>query len=87
MTEKKTRPVSKALLIVISLVVIAVVAVIVAGIHLSNPYLHKKVVEMLSEKFHADVELKEFHVYLFPGARSKVQDLPFVTKAALMFRP
>ena len=53
----------------ISLVVIAVVGVTVAGIHLSNPYLHKKVVEMLSEKFHADVELKEFHVYLFPGAR------------------
>ncbi len=60
---------SKTLLIVISLVVIAVVGVIVAGIHLSNPYLHKKVVEMLREKFHAEVELKEFHVYLFPGAR------------------
>jgi AsmA-like C-terminal region len=69
MTETRTRPVSRTLLIVISLVVIAVVAAIVAGIHLSNPYLHKKVVEMLGEKFHADVELKEFHVYLFPGAR------------------
>jgi hypothetical protein len=69
MTETKIRPISKALLIVISLVVIAVVGVIVAGIHLSNPYLHRKVVEMLSEKFHADVELKDFHVYLFPGAR------------------
>jgi hypothetical protein len=69
MTEAKTRPVSKVLLVVISLVVTAVVGVIVAGIHLSNPYLHKKVVEMLREKFHAEVELKEFHVYLFPGAR------------------
>jgi AsmA-like C-terminal region len=69
MTETKSRPVSRVLLIVISLVVIAVVGVIVAGIHLSNPYLHKKVVERLSEKFHADVELKDFHVYLFPGAR------------------
>jgi AsmA-like C-terminal region len=68
-TQTRTRPVSKVLLLVISLVVIALVAVIVAGIHLSNPYLHKKVVEMLSEKFHAEVELKEFHVYLFPGAR------------------
>ena len=47
MTEIKNRPVSKVLLIVISLVVITVVGVIVAGIHLSNPYLHKKVVEML----------------------------------------
>lgn len=68
MTEPTTRPVNKTLLIVISLVVVAIVAVIV-GIHLSNPYLHKKVVEMLSEKFHADVELKDFHVSLFPGAR------------------
>ena len=68
-TESTARPVSKILLIVISLVVISVVGVIVAGIHLSNPYLHKKVVEMLSEKFHADVELKDFHVHLFPGAR------------------
>ena len=69
MTETKTRPVSKTLLIVISLVVIAIVGAIVAGIHFSNPYLHKKVVELLQEKFHAEVELKEFHVYLFPGAR------------------
>jgi AsmA-like C-terminal region len=69
MTETKARPVSKTLLIVISLVVIAVVGLIVTGIHLSNPYLHKKVVEMLAEKFHAEVELKEFHVYLFPGVR------------------
>ena len=69
MTETKTRPVSKALLIVISLVVIAG-----RGRHRDrNPSLQSvsapKVVEMLGEKFHADVELKEFHVYLFPGAR------------------
>ena len=69
MTEPRTRRVSKALLVVISLIVIAATVVIVAGIHLSNPYLRKKAVEMLSEKFHADVELKDFHVYLFPGAR------------------
>ncbi len=69
MTESNAKLVSKTLLIAISLVVIAVVGVIVTGIHVSNPYLHKKVVEMLGEKFHADVELKDFHVYLFPGAR------------------
>jgi AsmA-like C-terminal region len=69
MAEAKTRPGGRTLLIVISLVVIAAVVLIVTGIHLSNPYLHKKVVEMLSQKFHAEVELKEFHVYLFPGAR------------------
>ncbi|MGH9544460.1 MAG: AsmA-like C-terminal region-containing protein [Terriglobales bacterium] len=69
MAEAKTRPASRTLLIVISLVVIAAVVLIVTGFHLSNPYLHKRVVEMLSQKFHAEVELKEFHVYLFPGAR------------------
>lgn len=69
MTETRTRPVSTTLLIVISLVVIVVVAVIVSRIHLSNPYLRKKVVEMLGEKFHAGVELNDFHVYLFPGVR------------------
>ena len=69
MTETRSRPASKALLIVISLVVIAVVALIVSGIHLSNPYLRRRVVEMLGQKFHADVELKEFHVFLFPGVR------------------
>src|SRR3977135_4367734 len=69
MTETKSRLASKTLLIVISLVAIAVVTLVVTGIHLSNPYLHKKVVEMLSEKFDADVELKGFHVCLFPGGR------------------
>jgi AsmA-like C-terminal region len=69
MAETKTRPASKTLLIVISLIVIAVVGAIVAGIHFSNPYLHKRVVEMLKEKFHAEVELKDFHVSLFPGVR------------------
>jgi hypothetical protein len=69
MTESNAKLVRNTLLIAIALVVIAVVGVIVTGIHLSSPYLQKKVVEMLGEKFHADVELKDFHVYLFPGAR------------------
>jgi hypothetical protein len=69
MTEKKTRPLTKAMLIVILLVTILVVAVVVTGVHLSNPYLQQNVEEMLSEKFHADVELKDFHVYVFPGVR------------------
>src|ERR1700680_29507 len=69
MTPPRNRPVSKALLAVISLIVIVAATLIVTGIHLSNPYLRKKAVEMLGEKFHASVELKDFHVYLFPGAR------------------
>src|ERR1700722_15392182 len=69
MTESKARPLTKAMLIAIRLVAILIVAVIVTGVHLSNPCLHKKVVEMLSEKFHASVELNDFQIYLFPGAR------------------
>jgi len=69
MTQPRIRPPSEALLIVISLVVIATTVLIVNGIHLSSPYLRKKVVEVLGEKFHASVELKDFHVHLFPGAR------------------
>jgi len=69
MPEPRNRPVSKVLPAVISLIVIIAVVLIVSGIHLSNPYLRKKAVEMLGQKFHASVELKDFHVYLFPGAR------------------
>jgi len=69
MTATRSRPASRTLLIVISLIVIAVVALIVTGIHLSNPYLRRRVVEMLGQKFHAEVELKDFHVFLFPGVR------------------
>jgi hypothetical protein len=69
MPEPRNRPVSKVLPAVISLIVIVAVVLIVSGIHLSNPYLRKKAVEMLGQKFHASVELQDFHVYLFPGAR------------------
>jgi hypothetical protein len=69
MTGPKGKTINKVLLAVISLIVIIVVTLIVAGVHLSNPYLRKKAVEILGEKFHASVELKDFHVYLFPGAR------------------
>jgi uncharacterized protein involved in outer membrane biogenesis len=69
MTQPRAKPINKVLLAVISLIVIVAVTLTVAGIHLSNPYLRKKAVEVLGEKFHASVELKDFHVYLFPGAR------------------
>src|SRR6266849_2542242 len=69
MTEPRTRPARTAFLVVVSLTVIVATWLIVAGIHLSSPYLRTKAVEMLGEKFHAEVELKDFHVYLFPGVR------------------
>jgi hypothetical protein len=57
----------KTVLLVVSLIVIAAAVLIVSRIHLSDRYLRRKVVEALSEKFHAQVELKDFHVHLFPG--------------------
>ena len=38
-TMPRTNPASRTLLIVISMVVIAVVALVMTGMHLSNPYL------------------------------------------------
>src|SRR6476469_593137 len=69
MTPLTIKPMSRLLLAVIVLIAVAAVTLIVAGIHLSNPSLRKTAVEMLGEKFHAEVELKDFHVYLFPGVR------------------
>src|SRR5690349_20462923 len=40
---------------------------IAVGLHYADPYLHAKAVAMLEEKFHSDVDLKEFHIALFPG--------------------
>src|SRR5579862_7864348 len=70
MTEPSTRSSKKKIVIaILSVIAIAAVTVIVIGVHLSDPYLRKKAIEMLGEKFHASVELKDFHVTLFPGAR------------------
>ena len=86
MTESKSILASKTLWIVISLRVIAVVVLIVAGMHLSNPYLHKKVVEMLNEKFHADVDSRNSTFTCFQERASRVLDLPSGTTAAPMCR-
>ncbi len=59
----------RTVVIVVCLIACLAVVVIVSRIHLSGPYLRRKVVEVLSEKFHARVELQDFHVYLIPGVR------------------
>ena len=69
MKSSKIRWGRRAVLLIIFLIAIVTTVLVVTGIHLSNPYLRQKVVEMLGAKFHANVELKDFHVYLFPGAR------------------
>jgi hypothetical protein len=69
MSEARIKPIGKILLAITLVLAAAAITVIVVGVHLSNPYLRKKATDMLAEKFHASVELKDFHVYLFPGAR------------------
>ncbi len=32
----------------------------------ADPYLHRRAVALLEEKFHSEVELREFHAYLYP---------------------
>jgi hypothetical protein len=69
MTDERKRSAAKVLWGALLLIGIVVGVLVVSGIHLSNPYLRRKAVEMLAQKFHASVELKDFHVYLFPGVR------------------
>jgi hypothetical protein len=40
-----------------------------AALRLSEPTLRARAIDMLEERFHSDVELKEFHVSVFPGVR------------------
>jgi AsmA-like C-terminal region len=50
------------------LMALGVVAASIA-LHYADPYLHARAVAMLEDKFHSDVELKEFHAYVFPTVR------------------
>jgi hypothetical protein len=61
------RPWLKYTLITILVLVILGGIAIAIGIHYADPYLHAKAVAMLEDKFHSDVDLKDFHVRLFPG--------------------
>lgn len=54
------------LIVFLALVVIGGILIAI-GVHYADPYLHAKAVAMLEDKFHSDVDLKEFHISLFPG--------------------
>ena len=61
------KPWIKYTLIIFAILVVVFGILIAIGIHYADPYLHAKAVAMLENKFHSDVDLKEFHVSLFPG--------------------
>ena len=61
------KPWIKYTLITFAILVVVLGVLIAIGIHYADPYLHAKAVAMLEDKFHSDVDLKEFHVFLFPG--------------------
>ncbi len=58
------------------LVLIGLIGLLIFGsllgslaVHYADPYLHRRAVAILEEKFHSDVELKKFHTDLFPTLR------------------
>src|SRR6476660_7604276 len=54
--------------LIIFVVLVALCGILIAiGRHYADPYLHAKAVAMLEDKFDSEVELKEFHISLFPG--------------------
>jgi len=57
----------KYTLITVAVLVIFLGVAIAVGLHYADPYLRAKAVSMLEDKFHSDVELRDFHVSLFPG--------------------
>ena len=52
-------------------VILVIIAVIVAGgleagVHAAGPYLKRRALRIIGEKFHADVDIKDFDVHVFP---------------------
>jgi len=61
------KPWIKYALIIFAVVVVIGAILIAIGLHYADPYLHARAVAMLEEKFHSDVEIKDFHISMFPG--------------------
>src|SRR4051794_33233481 len=64
---RNMKPWIKYTLIIFVVLIVMGGILVVVGLHYADPYLHAKAVAMLENKFHSDVELKDFHVSLFPG--------------------
>lgn len=65
----KVRPWLKYTLIGSLVFVLTMIILGSVALHYADPYLHNRAVALLQDKFHSDVELKEFHTYLFPTLR------------------
>ena len=61
------KPWVKYTLIIFVVLVVLGGILIAIGVHYADPYLHAKAVAMLEDRFHSDVDLREFHTSLFPG--------------------
>ncbi len=48
---------------------------VLLGIHYANPYFRSRAIALLQEKFHGDVELREFRVKVYPGIRIEGEGL------------
>jgi AsmA-like C-terminal region len=68
-TKPKSRRVGKVVLIAGLACLVLWGVLIAVGLHYSDPILHARAIELLEQKFHSDVDLREFHVYLFPRLR------------------
>jgi AsmA-like C-terminal region len=68
-SETKLRHIGRIAFIA-SVVCLALLLVLIGiALHYSDPILHARAIEMLQEKFQSEVELKQFHVYVFPKLR------------------
>jgi AsmA-like C-terminal region len=64
---KKQRFLRKTLpLLLLAFLFLCVIAMSVA-LHYATPYLHREALDLLQEKFHGDVQLADFHVYIYPS--------------------
>jgi hypothetical protein len=68
-SERSAPTKGKIVLIAVAVVLVVGGILVVVTARRANPYLRERAIAMLREKFHADVELREFNVFLWPRAR------------------
>jgi hypothetical protein len=69
LTERSTPSKAKIVLLAIALILVACGIVVTIFARHADSYLRARAIAMLQEKFHGDVELREFKVFLWPRAR------------------
>jgi hypothetical protein len=66
-TKSRAEKVGRIVLLALLLLVLAGSLLTVFLFRHADAYLRQRAIQLLEEKFHSDVELKEFHVKVFPG--------------------